>query len=105
MEIPMVRQSFPKLWPRPEGSGGIRGLARVYAPVFQHVPDFLKSTEYKVPMDVRNGPFQQVVAKPGEWELLVLHATTVSRLSGSFLARSSWGYAEDDRNISWLGID
>lgn len=66
MEIPMVRQSFPKLWPRPEGSGGIRGLARVYAPVFQHVPDFLKSTEYKVPMDVRNGPFQQVVAKPGQ---------------------------------------
>lgn len=50
----------------PEGSSGIRSLARVYAPVFQHVPEFLKSTEYKIPMDVRNGPFQQVMAKPGE---------------------------------------
>ena len=51
----------------PEGSSGIRSVAKVYTPVFQHLPDFLKSIDYKVPRDTRNGPFQQTIIPPGEW--------------------------------------
>lgn len=51
----------------PEGSSGIRHVATIAIPVLQHVPEFLKSTQYKVPTDNRNNPFQHAVAKPGEW--------------------------------------
>lgn len=50
----------------PEGSSGIRNLAREFKPVFRHVPVFLRSTEYKIPMDVYNRSFQQSIGKPGE---------------------------------------
>ena len=50
----------------PEGSSGIRQVAKMYTPVFNQVPDFLKSIGYKLPSDNRNGAFQQVFAKPGE---------------------------------------
>ena len=49
-----------------EGSSGIRHLSHLYTPVFQHVPDYLKSINYVVPKDIRNGPFQQTLGKPGE---------------------------------------
>ena len=47
----------------PEGSSGVRNLAKVFNPVFRHVPEVLKSTEYKIPTDIRNDPFQQIIAK------------------------------------------
>ena len=51
----------------PEGSSGIRHGATLYTPIFQHVPDFLKSIDYRVPRDNYNGPFQHTMGRPGEW--------------------------------------
>ena len=50
----------------PEGSSGIRHVAKLYTPVYQRVPDYLRSINYKVPRDSRNGPFQQTMGRPGE---------------------------------------
>ena len=50
----------------PEGSSGIQHVAKVYTPLFHHVPQFLKSIGYKVPKDNRKGPLQEVLAKPGK---------------------------------------
>ena len=50
----------------PEGSSGIRHVAQLYTPIFQQLPDYLKSIDYVVPRDNQNGPFQQTIGKPGE---------------------------------------
>ena len=49
----------------PEGSSGIRHVAKLYMPVCQQVPRFLEETGYTTPKDVQNGPFQQAVGAPG----------------------------------------
>lgn len=53
----------------PEGSSGIHCLEKITMPVYQHTPDFLKSTNYQVLPDPRNGPLQATIGKPGKWIL------------------------------------
>ena len=52
----------------PEGSSGLHNVAKLYTPLFSYVPEYLRSTNYQVPHDIRNTPFQGAIAKQGELE-------------------------------------
>lgn len=51
----------------PEGSSGIRHVAQLYTPAFRDLPSYLESTGYTVPLSNRDGAFQHIMGKPGEW--------------------------------------
>ena len=48
-----------------EGSSGIRHVSQIYDPLFAQASEYLKSKDYAVPSDGRNGPFQHILGKPG----------------------------------------
>ncbi|KAL8829157.1 MAG: hypothetical protein Q9191_002170 [Dirinaria sp. TL-2023a] len=62
----------------PQGSSGLHNVAQLYTPLFSVVPEYLRSTGYQVPQDVRKGPFQGAIAKHGELKSLVYELVDTS---------------------------
>ena len=88
----------------PEGSSGIRHVATFYTPIFQHVPDFLKSIDYRIPWDNCNGPFQHTMGRPGEWGSSVKRLLKLLPTFSTFGAASSCLFICAYRKMSATGF-